>query len=100
MTLDAILIALFTGFCGLTLILGIYELTTGQIPGNPVERGVWGYRWISTPLRLRLVSMGGLLVLVGFLVLYKPFSLADILIGGIGVILGVIVVVSDARSRR
>ncbi len=100
MTLEALLIALCTGLCGLTLILGAYELVTGRIPGNPVERGVWGYRWINTPVRLLLASIAGLLALVAFLVLVKPFSLGDILLGAIGMFLGIGVVVSDAHSPR
>ena len=100
MTFVTFLIALCTGLCGLTGILGVYELFTGRIPGNPVERGVWGYRWIKTPLRLRLASSAGLLALVAFLVLVKPFSLGDILLGALGVVLGIGVVLSDARSPR
>ena len=100
MTIDALLIAFCTGLCGLTVILGVYELVTGRIPGNPAGRGVWGYRWINTPARLRLASIAGWLALVTFLVLSKPFSLGDILLGAIGVFLGIGIVVSDARSPR
>ncbi len=100
MTLDALLIALCTGLCGLTVILGVYELVTGRIPGNPVRRGVWGYHWINTPIRLRLASLAGLLALVAFLILFKPFSLGDLLLGAIGVFLGIGVVVSDSHSPR
>jgi hypothetical protein len=100
MTLESILFALFAGVCGLTLVLAVYELATGRIPGNPVERGLWGYRWITTPARHRLVSLAGVLVVVGFLLLFKPFTLVDIVVGAIGVLMGGIVIASDARSRR
>ena len=49
MTPEALGYALLAGICGLTLVLAVYELATGRIPGKPVERGVWGYRWITTP---------------------------------------------------
>ena len=88
------------GICGLILVLAAYELATGRIPGNPVERGVWGYRWVTTPGRLRLASLAGVLVDVGFLILFRPFTMVDGVGGAVGVLLGGLVVVSDARSRR
>jgi hypothetical protein len=100
MTSDSIVVALLAGICGLTLVLAGYELATGRIPGNPVERGVWGYRWMTTPTRQRLVSLAGVLVVVGYLILFKPFTLVDIVVGATGVLMGGMVIASDARSRR
>lgn len=98
MTPEMIVIALFTGVCGLTFIIGIYELVTGRIPGSPAVRGLGAYRWLTTPTRIRLASSAGLLVLVGFFVLFKPFLLIDLIVGGIGVLVGIFVTLSDARS--
>jgi hypothetical protein len=97
---ESILVALLAGICGLTLVLAVYELATGRIAGNPVERGVWGYRWITTPARQRLVSLAGVVVVVGYLILFKPFTLVDIVVGATGVLMGGMVIASDARSRR
>lgn len=100
MTLETLLIAFFTGVCGLTFIIGIYELVTGRMPGSPTERGLGAYRWLTTPTRIRLASIAGLLVCVGFFILIKPFLLIDLIFGGIGVLVGVFVTMRDARSRR
>lgn len=100
MTPETLLIALFTGVCGLTFIIGVYELVTGRMPGNPVGRRAWGYRWLTTPTRIRLVSLAGLLALVAFFVLFKPFFLLDLIGGGIGLLLGVFVTLGDARSHH
>jgi hypothetical protein len=100
MTPESLVFALLAGICGLTLVLAVYELATGRIPGNPAERGLWGYRWITTPARQRLVSLVGVMVVVGFLILFKPVTLVDIVVGAIGVLMGGMVIGSDARSRR
>jgi hypothetical protein len=39
-------------------------------------------------------------VVVGFLILVKPFTPVDIVAGAIGVLMGGIVAASGARSRR
>ena len=100
MTPETLLIALFTGVCGLTFIIGMYELVTGRMPGSPVERKVRGYRWLTTPTRIRLASIAGFLVVVGFFVLFKPFLLLDLIAGGIGMLLGIFVTLGDARTHH
>ncbi len=98
MTPDLILIALFTGVCGLTFIIGTYEAATGRMPGIAAGRGVGAYRWLSTPTRVRLASVAGLLVLIGFFVVVRPLSPVDLVAGGIGVLAGIFVTLGDARS--
>ena len=98
MTSATLFIALVTGVCGLTFIIGLYELVTGRMPGNPVEHNLWGYRWLASPARIRLASSAGLLAVVGFVLLAKPFMLMDLIGGGIGVLLGFLVTLSDARG--
>ena len=100
MTPETLLIALFTGICGLTFIIGMYELVTGRMPGSPVERRVWGYRWLTTPARIRLASSAGLLAVGGFFVLFKPVLPLDLIGGGIGLLLGIFVTLGDARSHH
>jgi hypothetical protein len=97
MTFDMILMALFTGICGLTFIIGIYELVSGRMPGSRSAQRLGSYRWFSTPTRIRLASIAGLLFVIGFIVFSKPFLLIDLIAGGIGVLVGIFVSLSDAR---
>ena len=50
--------------------------------------------------RQRLVSLTGVLVVVGFLILFKPVTLVDIVVGALGVLMGGMVIAADARTRR
>jgi PII-like signaling protein len=99
MTADITGVTILTGISGFTLVMAVYEFTTGRIPGDPVQRGLWGYKWIKTPRRQRVVVLVGGLVVISFLIVERPFSLGDLIAGGIGVLLAALVVASDARSR-
>lgn len=99
MTAEITGITLLTGICGFTLVIAIYEFVTGRIPGDPVRRGLWGYRWIKTPGRQRFVVLVGAAVMIGFLVVERPFSPWDLVFGAIGALMAALIAISDARSR-
>lgn len=94
--MEALLFAVLAGF---VLIIGPYELITGRMPGAPAERRIWGYSWISTPLQVRILSAIAILVILVVLILWRPFSLLDLVLAAVGMLFGIAITISDSRAR-
>lgn len=79
------------------LPIGLYELVTGQMPGGAQR---WGfYRWLSTPLRVRVAALVSLAICALFLLSYPPETGVALITGAIGLLMGCVIIWGGRRSK-
>lgn len=81
----------------LILPIGLYELATGHMPGGAQRWGV--YRWLTTPLRVRIAALVSLAVCAFFLLSYPPETGAALIAGAIGLLIGCFIIWGGRRSK-
>ena len=75
--------------------LGVYELASGQMPGGPQH---WGpYRWLTTPLRIRIAALIGLAACIGLVLWFPPRTLLDVFAAGVGLVVGGSIVLGSRK---
>ena len=81
----------------LILPIGLYELASGHMPGGTQR---WGfYRWLSTPLRVRVAALVSLAVCAFFLITYPPETGAALIAGAVGLLIGWFIVWRGQRDK-
>jgi hypothetical protein len=81
----------------LILPIGLFELVSGQMPGGAQRWGV--YRWLSTPLRVRVAALVSLAVCAFFLLSYPPETGAALIAGAIGLLIGCFIIWGGRRGK-
>jgi hypothetical protein len=88
---------LTTALALLILPIGLYELASGHMPGGAQR---WGfYRWLTTPLRVRVAALVSLAVCAFFLLSYPPETGAALIAGAIGLLIGCFIVWGSRRGK-
>jgi hypothetical protein len=80
-----------------SLVLGIYEIVTGKIPGG--QQKSFLYQWANSSITLRIVATIASLIILRLIFLYKPESHAAYISAFIGAFCGLVVIGNTFRRK-